>query len=236
MVVKDVQRRASQWRDPQNWRNRLPREIQIHELIEERRNDEPGCQYLVRYYGYRLLMSSRRYRIYLDYYDASNLHYAMTHHFQRQTDIPLPEKFIWYIAKALASACLILQQGTTSPTWTCIWATYFWGLENESVKMARPKMVRLETTKMKQKETKNRRRPQIQSNGPIQTGRYVTNSVTFEISCLHVAKELPIRPVLADFGLSFYSLDSGGCPISDNPRDYFCGANQTRYAPVSNLA
>jgi hypothetical protein len=114
MVVKDVQRRASQWRDPQNWRNRLPREIQIHELIEERRNDEPGCQYLVRYYGYRLLMSSRRYRIYLEYYDASNLHYAMTHHFRRQTDIPLPEKFIWYIAKALASACLILQQGTTS--------------------------------------------------------------------------------------------------------------------------
>jgi hypothetical protein len=59
-------------------------------------------------------MTQRRYRIYLEYYDASNLYNAMTHHFHDQTDIPLTEKFIWYIAKALASACLVLQQGTTS--------------------------------------------------------------------------------------------------------------------------
>jgi hypothetical protein len=39
-------------------------------------------------------------------------------------------------------------------------------------------------------------------------------------------------PVLADFGLAFYSLDNRGCPLSDNPVDYLWQSDQTRYAPV----
>jgi hypothetical protein len=114
MAVKDVKSTASLWRDPQNWRNRLPREIWIHQLVEERRSDEPGCEFLVRSHGYRVFMEQTRYRIYLDYYDASDLSCAMVQHFQRQTDQDLPEEFIWYMAKALASACIILQRGTMS--------------------------------------------------------------------------------------------------------------------------
>jgi hypothetical protein len=41
-------------------------------------------------------------------------------------------------------------------------------------------------------------------------------------------------PVLADFGLALYSLDNGGCPLSDNPVDYLWQSDQTRYAPVCN--
>jgi hypothetical protein len=114
MAVKDVKSTASLWRDPQNWRNRLPREIWIHQLVEERRSDEPGCEFLVRSHGYRVFMEQTRYRIYLDYYDASDLSCAMVQHFQRQTDQDLPEEFIWYMAKALTSACIILQRGTMS--------------------------------------------------------------------------------------------------------------------------
>jgi hypothetical protein len=76
-------------------------------------------------------MEQTRYRIYLDYYDASDLSCAMAQHFQRQTDQDLPEEFVWYMAKALASACIILQRGTMSDEALESW--------NESVKMARTK-------------------------------------------------------------------------------------------------
>ncbi|KAH7092331.1 hypothetical protein FB567DRAFT_614222 [Paraphoma chrysanthemicola] len=42
---------------------------------------------------------------------------------------------------------------------------------------------------------------------------------------------LPILPVLADFGVAFYSLGDGPCPISDNTEDYLIRREVTRYAP-----
>jgi hypothetical protein len=68
-----------------------------------------------------IFMRQRRYRIYLGYYDGSNLHSAMTHHFNQQTDPPPPEMIVWYIAKALASACLVLQQGITADEASAAW-------------------------------------------------------------------------------------------------------------------
>jgi hypothetical protein len=45
--------------------------------------------------------------------------------------------------------------------------------------------------------------------------------------------QYPVVPILTDFGLSFYSPDSGGCPLSDNPEDYILLTVDPRYPPVS---
>ena len=42
-------------------------------------------------------------------------------------------------------------------------------------------------------------------------------------------------PVLADFGISFFSPDRGDCPITDNPDDYVIHDTDTRYPPVSSF-
>jgi hypothetical protein len=124
MVVKDnaaVSRRD--WRDPKNWRDKLPREIAVGRRIESRRADEPeACQYINRQRGYRLLMSKRRFRLYADFASGGDLCTAMMPYHERWEGIEgerldseehLPEAFIWYIMKALATAILLLQQGTT---------------------------------------------------------------------------------------------------------------------------
>jgi len=69
MVIKDMERAPSgRWRDPQQWRNRRPREVRIHELVEERRKAEPAmCRNLVIYRGSRIMMRQRRYRLYTEY-------------------------------------------------------------------------------------------------------------------------------------------------------------------------
>lgn len=70
MVVKDNATAAKRdaWRDPKNWRDRLPREIAIHRRIETRRTKGPDAfQYIIKYRGHRLLMSKRRFRLYLDF-------------------------------------------------------------------------------------------------------------------------------------------------------------------------
>lgn len=69
MVIKDMARASSgRWRDPQQWRNRRPREIRIHELVEKRREAQPAmCRNLVIYRGSRMLMRQRRYRLYTEY-------------------------------------------------------------------------------------------------------------------------------------------------------------------------
>jgi hypothetical protein len=112
MVIKDAKLDPAQSRDPKNWRNRLPREIQNHRLVEERRFIEPeACRYLIRSRGDRLFISQRRYRIYLDHYEA-DLYHSLRKHIDNPSTHTLPEKVIWHMVKALASACLVLQQGT----------------------------------------------------------------------------------------------------------------------------
>ena len=134
MVIKDtLQPSARHWRDPANWRDRLPREIRIHQLVEERRVVNPEmCRHLIHFLGYRLHMEQRRYRLYLEFCSSGNLYHAMSRHHQRwaapvsaaaaataaapaPASAPartfLPEGYLWYVIKALASACLVLQRG-----------------------------------------------------------------------------------------------------------------------------
>lgn len=126
MVVKETTISNASWRDPQNWRNRLPREIAIHRRVgsSQRRNDrDAGSRSLIRHYGYRLMMRKRRYRLYLEYCESMDLHYALTtqnrlwstqnikHRLPRNAHSYIPEHFIWHVFRDLVNACLVLQDG-----------------------------------------------------------------------------------------------------------------------------
>ena len=121
--MKETESSAQRWRDPSNWRDRLPKEIRIHQLIEERRAaDADMCRHIIRCRGHRLFMAQRRHRLYLDFSNADTLWRAMEDHATNwgrgniddiNEDAFLPETYIWYVLKALATSCLVLQKGTT---------------------------------------------------------------------------------------------------------------------------
>lgn len=125
MVVKDNAAATREaWRDPRTWRDRLPVELAIHRRIEARRSENAdACYSIIRCRGHRLLMSKRRYRLYTDYASGGDMNGAMWSSYHgiwedidpdnAATAECLPEAFIWYTIKALATACLLLQNGTT---------------------------------------------------------------------------------------------------------------------------
>jgi hypothetical protein len=122
-VIKETASSAPRdWIDPKKWGDRLPQEIRIHQLLEERRAaDRTMCRHLVHMRGHRLFMLSRRYRLYMDMYSCGDLWDAMASHDrywlrreddQGASDSSLPEAYIWYVIRALAGACTVLQTGT----------------------------------------------------------------------------------------------------------------------------
>jgi hypothetical protein len=127
MVIKETPSfTPARWRDPKEWRDQVPREIRIHQLIEERRADNRNmCHHLVHMRAHRLFMAQRRYRLYLDLYTGGALEEAMGSYNENgengengKNDFPvpnkiLPEAYIWYVIKALAEACTVLRKGTT---------------------------------------------------------------------------------------------------------------------------
>ena len=102
------------------WRDRAPREVRIHQLVEERRNVAPEeCRNLVCFRGYRLFMRKRRYRLFLEFCSGGDILNALDyvdrfHSRNIYSDVIIPEGFIWCVLKALASACLVLRTGTTA--------------------------------------------------------------------------------------------------------------------------
>lgn len=205
MVIKEAKPfTASQWRDPKNWHDRLPREIRIHQLVEERRSVEPdSCRHLVRSRGHRLWMRSRRYRLYLDFYPGGDLRRAMKNYaenwtkeeedseFNREED--LSEGFIWYTIKSLATACLLLHRGTLSDNELFGWKPITHldlQLPNVLLDISNPK-----------------------------EGNYTGSEPSYV-------------PILADFGISFLSPGGHGSTLSDPPED-FTPNFDTRYPPVS---
>ena len=129
MVVKETCARSeSDWKTRSLWRNKLPREIDIHRRIEmarknlsDSRTSDQRFHHLVHFRGYRLLMRKRRYRLYLNLY-SGDLYEAVVPHFQNWqckdrgmpgTSGKVPEEYIWYVFSALVDACLVLQSGST---------------------------------------------------------------------------------------------------------------------------
>ncbi|KNG45433.1 serine threonine protein kinase [Stemphylium lycopersici] len=79
-VIKEAKATRHQWRDPLQWRDRLPREIRTHQIVDSGRADAvPDHGNLARHQGYRLMMRQRRYWLYLDYYEGGDLSQALKH-------------------------------------------------------------------------------------------------------------------------------------------------------------
>ncbi|KAL6157809.1 hypothetical protein ACJQWK_07851 [Exserohilum turcicum] len=84
-VIKEAKLKRGHWRDPILWRDQVPREIRIHQVVDEHRdNTTGGHRNLAQHYGYRLMMRQRRYRIYLNYYEGGDLSAALR-------NLPSPE-------------------------------------------------------------------------------------------------------------------------------------------------
>ncbi|KAG9193994.1 hypothetical protein G6011_04029 [Alternaria panax] len=216
MVIKEANTfTKSAWRDPKNWRDRLPREIRIHELLEERRAVDPAmCRHIIRLRAHRLFMRLRRYRLYLDYYAGGDLNCAMKQCADNwkdgkdgaNEDMIIPEGFVWYTIKALAEACLLLQNGTTSEIPVDGWRPI------THLDLRLPNVL-------------------LNLNNPLAyEGMRKTAAGSSNSADADSAEEHPVVPVLADFGISFFSPKSDGCPISDNPDQYITSVD-TRYPP-----
>jgi hypothetical protein len=195
MVIKEAKPlTARHWRDPKNWRDRLPHEIRIHELLEERRAVDPTmCHYIIRCRAHRLWMTSRRYRLYLDYHAGGDLNGAMKRcadnwKVRRPADesVFLPEGFVWYVIKALATACLVLQDGTTSDVPVDGWRPI------THLDLHLPNVLLDVSAGAKVGDTDD-----------ADTDR---------------AKVPPVVPILADFGISFFSPQSDDCSESRKSR------------------
>ncbi|KAF1918295.1 hypothetical protein BDU57DRAFT_537867 [Ampelomyces quisqualis] len=200
MVVKDAQMNASHFRDPAFWRNGLPQEIRIHQLIEERRSVETE--------GY------------------------------------LPEIFIWYVLKALASACTLLQLGRVPqrsqenetqedvllPGWKPIMHL---DIRTANVLLNLGKRERTKKRGHKGKDEAKVEPPQKRARlEPRESSGDEEELEDWEGSDWD---DLPVKPVLADFGIAFYSLNNENCPISDNPEDHIWNREATCYAPEHQL-
>jgi hypothetical protein len=152
------------------------------------------------------MMSLRKYRTYLNFYEGGDLRKAMETHSanwrtgSNYTDNWLPETFVWYVIKSLATACLVLQNGT---------------MTDERLEGWRPIThldIQLPNVLLDVADPASEGEDEDENGHPIP----------------------PVVPILADFGLSFYSPDSGGCPLSDNPDDYLHTPTHPTYPPVSN--
>jgi hypothetical protein len=115
MVAKDATMgNLHEWRDPKHWRDRVPKEIRVHQLVEERRKVNPEmCRHLIRFRGHRLWMMQRRFRIYLDHYEGGNLNDFAYYHRDHMRENPLSEEFLWYMLASVVSASLVMHRGTT---------------------------------------------------------------------------------------------------------------------------
>ena len=139
MVVKDTKASPWEWRDPIHWRSNLPRELQVHKVIDRDRpaGHVSGYDNLLKHDGYRLMMRQRRYRLYLEYCEGGTLQDVVLPHFGRRANpqpaypwtltrgnpydpvlmqngrLPqlIPEYFIWILFRSLVNACQVLHFG-----------------------------------------------------------------------------------------------------------------------------
>jgi hypothetical protein len=149
MVIKEARPDPTQWRDPIHWRktedhrDMLPREIRVHQKIDQKRAAVAGLDHdnLIDHISHRVMMSDRRYRIYLQYYEGGDLFGALVDHFDRRVPPSpafasdkiwrgpldgqtgwapdengrppglIPEGLIWRVVRSLITACQALHFG-----------------------------------------------------------------------------------------------------------------------------
>ncbi|KAI4682520.1 hypothetical protein J4E81_009594 [Alternaria sp. BMP 2799] len=129
-------------------------------------------------------------------------------------DIFVPEGFVWYTIKALATACLVLREGTTDDTQVDGWRPI------THLDLQLPNILLNVYT------------PQVpEAKGKAKAGPSKSAGINRADADDWRVREPPVMPVLADFGISFFSPDRGDCPITDNPDDYVIHDTDTRYPP-----
>lgn len=139
IVIKECRPDKERWRDPIEWRDQKPREIRMHQLIDDNRQATGGVGHenIIQCEGYRLMMNQRRYRLFLPLYQGKDLHSSLESHFQRtyaeynlrssgsstfhecqenHSELPeiLSERLILEILLALVAACQIMRYGQPS--------------------------------------------------------------------------------------------------------------------------
>jgi hypothetical protein len=76
MVFKESVPYELMWNNPEEWRNKLPREIEMHRRIDGSRTANSHLN-VIQHRGHRLMMTERRYRLYLDLCDGGGLDDSM---------------------------------------------------------------------------------------------------------------------------------------------------------------
>jgi hypothetical protein len=88
MGVKETVPSLESWKDPFQWRNQLPREVAIHQLIDHNRIDNDlADRHLIEHRGHRLMMSKRKFRLYLEFCSGGNLYSATAQLFDEWTKL-----------------------------------------------------------------------------------------------------------------------------------------------------
>ncbi|KAL6166479.1 hypothetical protein ACJQWK_07831 [Exserohilum turcicum] len=171
-------------------------------------------------------MRLKRYRLYLDFQAGGDIYHAVYPYIRNwykkypSQNQFIPEGFIWYMLKALATACLVLQKGTVSGGEVEGWRSIT-HLDLQTTN------VLLDTTALLKEE------PLDEPLGifhEADTQELGGSDKAVDGSNTNWGKEPPFVPILTDFGISFFSPESHGCPLSDNPEDFLisvCG----RYPP-----
>ncbi|CAI6332863.1 unnamed protein product [Periconia digitata] len=125
IVCKEATLAKKQMYNPIEWRQRLPREICIHRIIDNAREKDPlGYRNLMRHRGYRLMMFDKRYRIFMDYHAFGDLtdsvqdrrrymdgnlgQWNTSKHPQKER---LPEGFLWHVFRELVKAGQTFRHG-----------------------------------------------------------------------------------------------------------------------------
>ncbi|KAF2502404.1 hypothetical protein BU16DRAFT_7398 [Lophium mytilinum] len=131
MAVKECYYWSSlAWRDPREWRDKLPREIAYMNRLKA-----TGCtEHIINHKGHRLIMHQQRLRIYLDFCDYGSLlsvlrRFPLENGKANQSkekegkslatwkkkvtvEKELPEAWIWHCFYAMVDACLVMRDGT----------------------------------------------------------------------------------------------------------------------------
>lgn len=178
-----------------------------------------------------MLMSKRRFRLYLDFAAGSNMAEALMKQHNRWTKINgkdrpqavanesiLPEAFVWHVIKALATACIALENGT---------------LGNDLIDGWKPIMhLNFQTPNVLfDVHSKKRKAPQANPEEPAEAGP--SKRLKPNTAPASRADNL-ITPVLADFDLAFFNLDCTHCrALDENPHEHVfpSATGLTRYPP-----
>ncbi|KAF2740091.1 kinase-like protein [Polyplosphaeria fusca] len=243
MVAKECKFDVRFWGNPMNWMDRLPQEITIHEIIERELVDEPTKCFLIEYYGSRVMMDARRYRLYLQYCRYNSLYDQLTNHFnmwqnmyefnrapgipahQNSTRNPIPISFIWFAFQNLVEACVLLHYGP--------------GMHDVEIdKKGKIKRSSKDEATATGSGTKKRNLTPGKDAGKKQWRPITHKDITLANTFLHEHPDddepYPMT-LLADFGLSFIERnpdDEIGSLFADNPSQYMFTADKLpRYAP-----